>query len=180
MFTGEIRQEHWWLLICWGFNSSTAYTGYIPTCLPAWVTNWLIFMLLGRGCGGQAWVSTQEVTTIEVLESHYTYIVDFEKSCQKKVHQTQTCSRILESFWQYYGRFSWGRGSKNKNGKGLTLVQALGSRGDRSLLIGWFLLRLSDFSLVGNITDHGRILYQTKCWNSGLSLNYDLVLISLN
>ena len=46
--------------------------------------------------------------------------------------------------------------------KGLTLVQALGSRGDRSLLIGWFLLRLSDFSLVGNITDHGRILYQTK------------------
>ena len=33
---------------------------------------------------------------------------------------------------------------------------------DRSLLIGWFLLRLSDFSLVGNITDHGRILYQTK------------------
>ena len=46
--------------------------------------------------------------------------------------------------------------------KGLTLVQALGSRGDRSLLIDWFLLRLSDFSLVGNITDHGRILYQTK------------------
>ena len=33
---------------------------------------------------------------------------------------------------------------------------------DRSLLIGWFLLRLSDFSFVGYITDHGRILYQTK------------------
>ena len=64
--------------------------------------------------------------------------------------------------------------------KGLTLVQALGSRGDRSLLIGWFLLRLSDFSLVGNITDHGRILYQTKRWNSCLPLNYDLVLIILN
>ena len=31
MFTGEIRQQHWWLLIGWGFNSSTAYTGYIPT-----------------------------------------------------------------------------------------------------------------------------------------------------
>ena len=46
--------------------------------------------------------------------------------------------------------------------KGLTVVQALGSRVDRSPLIGWFLLRLSDFSLVGNITDHGRILYQTK------------------
>ena len=59
----------------------------------------------------------------------------------------------------------------------VTLVQALGSRGDRSRLIGWFLLRLSNFSLVGNITDHGRILYQTKRWNSGLSLNYDLVLI---
>ena len=75
-FTGEIRQQHWWLLIGWGFNSSTAYTGYIPTCLPtclpAWVTNWLIFLQLGRGCGGQAWVSTQEVTTIEVLESHST------------------------------------------------------------------------------------------------------------
>ena len=71
--------------------------------------------------------------------------------------------------------------NRNQYRKGLTLVQALGSRGDRSLLIGWFLLsRLSDFSLVGNITDHGRILYQTKCWNSGLSLNYDLVLISLN
>ena len=64
--------------------------------------------------------------------------------------------------------------------KGLTLEQALGSRGYRSLLIGWFLLRLSDFSLVGNITDHGRISYQIKRWNSGLSLNYDLVLISLN
>ena len=23
-FTGEIRQQHWWLLIGWGFNSSTA------------------------------------------------------------------------------------------------------------------------------------------------------------
>ena len=34
------------------------------------------------------------------------HIVDFEKRCQKKVHQTQTCSRILESFWQYYGMFS--------------------------------------------------------------------------
>ena len=67
-----------------------------------------------------------------------------------------------------------------EEGKGLTLVQALGSRGDRSLLIGWFLLRLSDFSLVGNITDHGRILYQTKRWNSCLPLNYDLVLIILN
>ena len=31
MFTGEIRQEHWWLLIGWGFNRSTAYIGYIPT-----------------------------------------------------------------------------------------------------------------------------------------------------
>ena len=62
----------------------------------------------------------------------------------------------------------------------ITLVQARGSRGDRSLLIGWFLLRLFDFSLVGNITDHGRISYQTKHWNRGLSVNYDLVLISLN
>ena len=51
---------------------------------------------------------------------------------------------------------------------------------DRSLLIGWFLLRLSDFSLVGNIIVHGRILYQTKRWNSGLPLNYDLGLIILN
>ena len=64
--------------------------------------------------------------------------------------------------------------------KGLTLEQALGSRGYRSLLIGWFLLRISDFSLVGNITDHCRISYQTKHWNRGLSVNYDLVLISLN
>ena len=69
---------------------------------------------------------------------------------------------------------------RNQYRKGLTLVQALGSRGDRSLLIGWFLLRLFDFSLVGNITDHGRISYQTKHWNRGLSVNYDLVLISLN
>ena len=58
------------------------------------------------------------------------------------------------------------------------LYKLLGAE-EIGFLIGWFLLRLFDFSLVGNITVHGRILYQTKGWNSGLSLNYDLVLIIL-
>ena len=45
------------------------------------------------------------------------------------------------------------------NPKGLTRVQDLRGRGNRSLLIGGFLLRLSDFSVVGNIIHHGSISY---------------------
>ena len=45
--------------------------------------------------------------------------------------------------------------------EGLTLVQALRSRRSRSL-IGDFLLSLSDFSLVGNVIDHGKTSSQTK------------------
>ena len=40
--------------------------------------------------------------------------------------------------------------------KGLTHVQALRGRGNRSLLFGGFILKLSEFSLFGNIIDYGR------------------------
>ena len=43
-----------------------------------------------------------------------------------------------------------------------------------------YLLRVSGFSLVGNIVDHGRASNQTKPWNWGLSgkADHDLVMIS--
>ena len=114
----------------------------------SWQQLWRAPMLCGIFPGGQ------ETFYLKILRWNIfwqlpIYAVDSSKG-SRRVRKVQFFLTLFKPMF------------KNYVVKGLTLVQALGSRGDRSLLIGWFLLRLSDFSLVGNITDHGRILYQNK------------------